>query len=58
MGLSWEIHPSAEESECWMFNTIPTARVIFTAKKQVCTNSVLDENRFGLFQSWMIESMR
>ena len=40
-------------SECWVFYAIPTARV-----KPVWTYSVLVENKFGLFQSWVIESMR
>ena len=44
-------------SECWMFYAVPTAGVIFTAKTGL-TYSVLDENKFRLFQSWVIESMR
>ena len=43
------------ESECWRFYAVPTARVIFMAKK-VLTYSVLVENNFGLFQ--VIDSMR
>ena len=51
-----------------MFYAVSISRVIFTAKtsldlfshgrEQVWTYSVLDENRFGLIQSWVIESMR
>ena len=40
-------------SECWRFYAIPTAR-----RKQVWTYSVLVKNKFGLFQSWVIEYMR
>ena len=31
---------------------------LFSRGKQVWTYSVLDENKFGLFQSWVIKSMR
>ena len=41
-----------------MFYTVTTARIIFTGGKQVWTYSVLDENKFGLSQSRVIESMR
>ena len=44
-------------SECWMFYALLTSRVI-SRQKHVWTSSVLDENRFGLIQSWVIESMR
>ena len=30
----------------------------FSCQKHVWMNSVLVENKFGLFQSWAIESMR
>ena len=39
-----------------MFDAVPTARVIFTAKTNM--DVVLDDNKFGLFQSGVIESMR
>ena len=44
-------------SECWEFYAVPTVRVI-SQQKQVWTYSVPEENKFGLFQSWVIESMR
>ena len=34
------------------------ARVIFTAKTSLDIFSLIVENKFGRFQSWVIESMR
>ena len=46
-------------SECWVFYAVPTARVIFTTKTSLDVFSLnLVENKFGIFQSWVIESMR
>ena len=37
---------------------VPTARVIYKRQKEVRMYSVLVENKFGLFQYWVLESMR
>ena len=50
------LNEGTREEQCWRFYAVPTARVIFTAK--VLMYSVLVENKFGLFQSWVIETMR
>ena len=42
--------------EC--FTPVLTARVIFTTKTSLDVFSVLDENMFGLSQSWVIVSVR
>ena len=44
-------------SECWVFYAVPKLGS-FSQRKPVRTYSVLVENKFGLFQSWVIESMR
>ena len=41
-----------------MFYPGETAIWSFSGQKTVWTYSFLDENKFGLFQSWMIDSMR